>query len=293
MNKIIFIISLSSLLTVINNTSYSQFSNIYTPSDSIYTNIGGWSLKPMYSQKDSTPNPDSYFIKFYHKNIKFVKSDSTRNDGKPKSIFWLDNKGYIKRSPIDSLKLGYINLPFTSTTFITSSSTNILTNKTGLISLWTNDIGYLTNIISSQITSALGYSPYNGTSNPLNFISTSYIPTITSNVTRPINSTNYTISTTKQAFVSYSIKITCTATIGSTADGKVALQYSTNSGSTWIDVGEVENSNTVTLAIILQSSVIQTGNITGYIPINALVRMVSTISASGAIVSYIRGQETY
>ncbi len=45
--------------------------------------------------------------------------------------------------------------------FITSGSTNTLTNKTGNISQWTNNVGYLTGITSSQVTTALGYTPVN------------------------------------------------------------------------------------------------------------------------------------
>lgn len=262
MKKIIFLICFISLYV---NYLHAQFSFQYTPTDSIYTNVGGWSLKKLYSQKDSTGNPDSYFIKFYHPNIQFFRFQSTTNNGTPTSIVWFNSSGYLKRSPIDSLKLGYINLPFTSNTFITSSSTNTLTNKSGNISQWSNDIGYLTS---------------------------SYVSSINNGVSRPVNGTTYTISTTKQVFVAYNIKISCTATIGSSSDGKVALQYSTNSGSTWIDCGEVENSNTVTLAIALNAISIQSGVIVAYIPANALVRMNSTTTGTTTI-TYIRGQETY
>lgn len=43
--------------------------------------------------------------------------------------------------------------------FITASSTSTLTNKSGNISQWTNDSGYLIGITSSQVTTALGYTP--------------------------------------------------------------------------------------------------------------------------------------
>lgn len=54
--------------------------------------------------------------------------------------------------------------------FITASSTDILTNKSGNISQWINNSGYLTGITSTQINAALGYTPYNS-SNPSNYIS--------------------------------------------------------------------------------------------------------------------------
>src|ERR1700754_4559259 len=108
MKKIITLVTFILLSTVAS----AQFSYIYTPADSIYTNVGGWSLKPMYSQKDSTANPDSYFIKFYHPNIKFVRYQSTTNNGRPSSIVWLTSDGYLRRSPIDSI---YINHYYTKT----------------------------------------------------------------------------------------------------------------------------------------------------------------------------------
>lgn len=54
--------------------------------------------------------------------------------------------------------------------FITASSTDTLTNKSGNISQWTNNSGYLTGITSTQINTALGYTPYNST-NPNGYIS--------------------------------------------------------------------------------------------------------------------------
>lgn len=118
-----------------------------------------------------------------------------------------------------------------------------------------------------------------------------YVPTPVI-VTRPINNSTYTISTTKQAFVDYNIVISCTATIGSASSGSVALQYSTNAGSTWTTVGTASNSNTVSLAIVLNSVQASGIQLSGYIPANALVRMGQTIVGTTTI-SYSTGQETY
>lgn len=111
-------------------------------------------------------------------------------------------------------------------------------------------------------------------------------------VTRPINSTTFTPSTTKPAFIKYNIRISCTATIGSASDGKVALQHSIDGGTTWIDDGEIENSNTVTLAVALNSINVSSGFLVANIPSNALVRMNSTNTGTTTI-TYIRGVETY
>lgn len=125
-----------------------------------------------------------------------------------------------------------------------------------------------------------------------NFTITPYVPAISVSVTRPINSTTFTISTTKQATVYYTVNVSCTATIGSTATGKVSLQYSQNAGSTWIDVSDVSNSNAVTLAIVLNSVNAQDQVISGPVPANALCRLVSA-STGTTTITYVRGTEVY
>lgn len=111
-------------------------------------------------------------------------------------------------------------------------------------------------------------------------------------VTRTINSSTYTPHTTKQVTVSYNIEISCTASIGSNSSGRVLFQYSTNGGGDWIDAGEVRNSNTVTLAIALQSVTIQSAFINWTIPAGALCRLVPTTSGTTTI-TWLRGQEVY
>lgn len=118
-----------------------------------------------------------------------------------------------------------------------------------------------------------------------------YVPTPVI-VTRAINSTTYTINPTKQAYVAYDVSVSCTATIGGTASGTISLQYSTNAGSTWITVGTLGNSNTVSLAIALNSVTVQRAQLVGYIPANALVKMVTTTTGS-TTATYNNGQETY
>ena len=119
------------------------------------------------------------------------------------------------------------------------------------------------------------------------------MPVVYSNVTRPVNGTTFTISS-RRSRVNYSITITCTATIGSAASANVVFQYSTDGGTTWITTpGKVENSNTVTLAVALQSVNKQTSSIVSEVPPNALCRLVSTTSGVNAVITYNTGQEIY
>lgn len=119
----------------------------------------------------------------------------------------------------------------------------------------------------------------------------SYDPTIwNASVTRPVNSTTYTPSAANNSRLYYTISISCTATIGGAASGKVAFQWSLNGGSTWFDGAEVANSNTVTLAIVLNSVTVQTAEIMAEIPAGALCRMNST-STGTTTITYVRGTE--
>lgn len=116
-----------------------------------------------------------------------------------------------------------------------------------------------------------------------------------SSVTRAIpgstgTSSTWTPSASKHVQVNYVVQISCSASIGSASSGVAIFQYSTNSGSSWIDAGEVRNSNTVTLAIALNATTIQTSTVSWTIPPGALCRWNVTYAGTTTI-SYIRGQE--
>jgi len=117
-------------------------------------------------------------------------------------------------------------------------------------------------------------------------------PTINTPVVRTLNS-NFTISTTKQAMVSYSV--TCSVTnpllIG-TSSAMSYLEYSTNAGSTWLLPAQNGNSSGVGITVTLQLTNGQTGTLVGIIPANALVRL-RTATTGTASVTYITGTEIY
>jgi len=207
--------------------------------------------------------------------------------------------------------------------FITASSTNTLTNKSGNISQWTNDSGYLTGINSGQVTTALGFTPYNAT-NPNSYVNqagartsisltttgtsgaatynnstgvlnipqytTPSAPTFNNNVSRSLSnaagSTNqYTISTTQNARVTYSLTMNFSITALVASSATVFLEYSTNGGSTWITVSQVNTSFNLGLTLSGSNDL----SLSGEIPANALVRLRPALT--NATVSYTRGQE--
>lgn len=226
--------------------------------------------------------------------------------GVPENFLWLNSSSkQIQWSHVDSLRLFYSqiwNPPFIPT------ATSQLTNNSGFISDVISAIGYTPydsdnpvgfitttgarNAISLT-TSGSGEATYNQSTGELNIPTPVFISDSVNFVSRSIDSTiTYTPHVSKQVTISYVIKISCTATIGSASSGKVVFQWSTNGGSSWNDGGEVENSNTVTLAITLNSVTTQTGAITWTIPANALCRLKPT-STGTTTITWIRGQEKY
>lgn len=120
----------------------------------------------------------------------------------------------------------------------------------------------------------------------------SYIEPTATTVTRPLN-TNYTISSTRQANVFYSITSTATnPLLAGTSSGNAYLEYSTNAGSIWIGVSQAGNSNGVGLAVAVALTNGQTSVLSGTIPANALVR-IRTVVIGSATVAYTSGQEIY
>lgn len=93
------------ILILTSFISKSQVSFVYNFGDSTWTNVGVYSNKTLYIQKDSgAGNPlDNFYFKFVEPNVQFTFLQSSHNDGSPSSIFWLDNNGWVKKSPISSL----------------------------------------------------------------------------------------------------------------------------------------------------------------------------------------------
>lgn len=165
-----------------------------------------------------------------------------------------------------------------------------------------NPSGFLTTVTSGQITTALGYTPVNPNGSPTQYIAGDgtkvtfpTIPSIPSrvfinSVSRSTNS-NYTISSTRDASVSYSVTLSVTnPLLAGSSTATAFLEYSTNAGSSWVTVSQTGNSSAVGIAVAIAITNTQTTLLTGIIPTNALVR-IRTVTAGTASVTYITGQE--
>lgn len=119
-----------------------------------------------------------------------------------------------------------------------------------------------------------------------------YVLPIPISVSRTLNS-NFTISATKQVVVNYSISLSVTNPLlvgNSTA--AAYLEYSINSGSSWIPVSDGLIASSVGITVTVAITNTQTQILSGTIPANALVRIRTTTAGTASVV-YVRGQETY
>lgn len=184
------------------------------------------------------------------------------------------------------------NLSEGSNLYFTAARTHTaISAGTGLS--YVSGTGVITNSAPDQtVTLSAGNTDISISGTYPNFTVTPYVQT-TFSVTRAINSSTFQVSSTRRCSVIYNIGISCTASIGSNAAGTLLLQYSLNGGATWLNAPEIKNSNTVTLAIALNSINVQE-SITAInnVPAGAVFRMVPTIVGTTTI-TYISGFETY
>lgn len=102
------------------------------------------------------------------------------------------------------------------------------------------------------------------------------------------------LSTIRDASVGYACSVTTVATIGGAATGYVVLEVSpTNSTSaaSWIEIDRVTNSQTITLAIALQSSQTVSASIRGIVPAGYYARIRSVSVSGSPTFAYGSGQE--
>lgn len=114
-----------------------------------------------------------------------------------------------------------------------------------------------------------------------------------SSVTRSLN-TAFQISSTRNAFVSYSVQLTVTASISGGQNGDVILEIASDSGFT-TNVQTVSIAGlgqTYTLAIALQGVQPQTGVVSGFVPVGYYTRLRTVNNTGTPTYSYRAGQET-
>lgn len=92
-------------------------------------------------------------------------------------------------------------------------------------------------------------------------------------VTKSLN-TSYQLSTSRDAMVSYSVMVTSTLNLTAGQNGTVNLQISPNN-STWTTIATQVNNNNGSLTLGFTTNV-QSGSLTGFVPMGYYVRMATT-----------------
>lgn len=113
-------------------------------------------------------------------------------------------------------------------------------------------------------------------------------------VTTAAAANGFQLSPTRDAVVAYAVQVSTTATIGGGAAGYVALEIAATNSTTaadWKEIGRVSNSQTISLALTLQSVQISGGSVMGVVPAGYYARL-RTVTSSGTVsFVYNSGQE--
>lgn len=113
-------------------------------------------------------------------------------------------------------------------------------------------------------------------------------------ITTAAAANGFLLSSTRNAQVAYSVSITTTSTIGSAGAGYVVLEIcATNSATAgdWVEIGRATNSQTITLAAVLQSVQVASQSISGVVPAGYYVRLRSVASSGSPVFAFVSGQE--
>lgn len=144
--------------------------------------------------------------------------------------------------------------------YITASSSNVLTNKTGNISMWTNNAGYLTSEVDGSVTNEIelpSQATHNGKVLTTNGTSVSWstpaaftvpVPTAIGSGGRNFNQA-YQVSSTRPTAISVSPSVAINIGVLGSVTGQAILEISANGTSGWVYIGEVANqSSTIGLS---------------------------------------------
>lgn len=117
-------------------------------------------------------------------------------------------------------------------------------------------------------------------------------PATQSEVTRPLN-TPFQVSTTRNAFVAYSVQIQVTATIAGGQDGDCFLEIADDSAFTQnVQVAMVTPaSQTYSLAVALQGIAKSGANVLGMVPMGKWARIRTVNNVGSPTWTFRKGQE--
>lgn len=116
----------------------------------------------------------------------------------------------------------------------------------------------------------------------------------TRSLTTGTGATGFQISATNESSVCYTVSTSTTATIGGASTSDVVMEMcSTNSitPSDWIEIGHVGNSQTISLAVVLQSTQVFKGQMCADVPTGYYLKLRSSGTGTHTE-AFVSGQKT-
>lgn len=107
--------------------------------------------------------------------------------------------------------------------------------------------------------------------------------------------TGFQVSSSRNAWVSYSTTIVSTATISGNASGTVVLEIAPTNSATagdWVEVSRFTNGQALTLALTLQSVQTTSAPLVGFVPAGYYAKIRSINNSGTPTYTYNSGQET-
>jgi len=256
----------------------STFATTWSLIGSKPTTLSGYGITDAYPL---TGNPSGFLTSINSAMINSALGYTPYNSSNP--------SGYVTQSGARAS----ISLTTTGSGAATYNSTTGVLNvptpsATGTVTSITAGTGLSGGTITSTGTISL---PNTGTAGTYSSVTTDAQGRVTAGTTRTFNNnvsrtlnSNYTVSSTRDSSLNYSITASWTASALLGGSGTAFLEYSTDSGTTWITVNQVGKS--LNLLTFTGSDDM---NLIGDVPANALVRIRTT--STNMTIAYTRGQE--